>query len=340
MPSVLIFCYLMLLMVSSCQTTGPDKNVDVSGVTVDYRSIRFDRELFACDTNRLQETIDALRNKYPDFAAIYFNELTGFAKTDDQAVFLNSVRHFLSYKDYRALFDTVFLVYPDVKKQDAQLLDLFRHVRYYFPEKKLGTVYYFTTGLNFWSAVTVDSAVGVGLDMYLGKDYPYYASVQIPDYQIRRCEEEFIPVNVSRAIYQDMVPFEAEGKTLLDLMLQKGKELLFLEYTLPDANDELLMGYTPEQLQWCRDNEGMIWSYFAKQKLLYSTHWQDILRYVNDGPNSTGMPPESPGNIGSWIGWQLARKYLAEHPELKWNQFIFDQMPAQSVLQASKYKPH
>jgi len=339
LPALLIFCYLTALVMSGCSGSGTKKKVDVSAVEVPFKSIRFDRELLACDTNRLMQTVDSLGNRYPDFASVYFQELTGFAQGEDTVAFLRSLRHFLTYKDYRNLFDTVVKRFPDVKEQDRQLLALFRHIRHYFPEKKLGTVYYFITGLNFWSAVTVDSAVGVGLDMYLGKDYPFYPSVQLPDYQIARCEKEYIPVNVARAIYQDMSPFNAEGKTLLDLMLQRGKEQLFLEYTMPDASEELLMGYTPEQLQWCRDNEGMIWNYFAKEKLLYSTHWQDILRYVNDGPTSTGMPPESPGNIGTFIGWQLARTYLDKHPEAKWNDFVKDTRPAQRILEEAGYKP-
>lgn len=337
---VLIVCYLTLFGLTACKTNTVNKKVDLSAVKVDYKSIRFDKELYACDTNKLAMEVNALGNKYPDFASIYFNELTGFAKTNDNGLFINSVYHFLTYKDYRALFDTVFHQFPDVKAIDAELLDLFKHIKYYFPEKKLGTVYYFTTGLNFWSAVTVDSAVGIGLDMYLGKQYPFYASVQIPQYQIERCEREYIPVNAAKAIYEDMNEFNAEGKTLLDLMIIKGKEQLFLEYTMPDKKEELLIGYTPAQLKWCKDNEGMIWSYFAKQKLLYSTHWQQILRYVNDGPTSTGMPPESPGNIGTFIGWQIVRKYLEEHPEKKWTDLLADKTDSQILLREAAYKPH
>lgn len=337
-PFVLMVCYLTIGL-SSCMERSSKRKVDVSEVKVNFKSIRFDQELYACDTNNLEVSINQLGSKYPDFASVYFNELTGFAKTPDNEVFINSVHHFLTYKDYRALFDTVFARYPEVKDIDAEIEKLYKHIRYYFPKRPLGNVYYFTTGLNFWSAVTIDSSLGIGLDMHLGKEYPFYASVQIPDYQIERCEKEYIPVNAARSIYQDMIPFDASGKTLLDLMIEKGKEQLFLEYTLPDVKEELLMGYSPTQLQWCKDNEGMIWSYFAKQKLLYSTQWQEILRYVNDGPNSTGMPAESPGNIGSWIGWQLVRKYLDEHPEVKWNQFIYDKTDAQTILRESKYKP-
>ncbi|MBL7764757.1 MAG: hypothetical protein JNJ58_01585 [Chitinophagaceae bacterium] len=336
---LLIVCYLTACLWTSCTDTQPKRDIDVSGVPVKINSVRFDRELFACDTLQIENSVNALGNKYPDFASVYFNEITGFSQQGNDPVFYQSVRHFLTYKDYRALFDTVFKKYPDVKDIDAELKTLFQHVKYYFPDQHPGDVYYFISGLNFWSAVTIDSAVGVGLDMYLGKDYPFYASVQLPQYQIDRCEKQYIPVNVSRVIYENMKPFEPDGKTLLDMMIQKGKQMVFLEYTLPKADDALLMGYTPAQLKWCQDNEGMIWNYFSKQKLLYATHWQDIMRYVNDGPNSTGMPAESPGNIGSWIGWQIVRKYLSEHPEVNWNKMVLENKDAQQFLSASKYKP-
>lgn len=338
MPLVLIVCY-SLLYLAACNNPDNKHKVDVSKIDVDAKFIRFDKELFACDTNSLEVSVNQLGNKYPNFASVYFNELTGFSKSNTNSDLLLAVKHFLTYKDYRNLFDTVFAHYPNTRDIDESIKQLYKHIKYFFPQRPLGNVYYFTTGLNFWSAVTIDSLLGIGLDMYLGKDYPFYASVQIPDYQAVRCEKEYIPINAARSIYQDMIPFDANGKTLLDLMIAKGKEQLFLEYTLPNTKDELLIGYTPAQLQWCKENEGLIWSYFAKQKLLYSTQWQEILRYVNDGPNSTGMPPESPGNIGSWIGWQLVRSYLKEHSSVKWNDFIYDKTDAQTILRESKYKP-
>ncbi|MBK7762811.1 MAG: hypothetical protein IPI46_05480 [Bacteroidetes bacterium] len=335
----LMVCYLITLLFSGCSDDKQPKKVDVSKIPVKIQSIRWDQALFHCDTNALEKSVNALGNRYPDFASVYFTELTGFAKGNDQSVFFNSVRHFLTYKDYVDLYDTVQKHYPDVKEIDQELAQLFKHIKYYFPNKKLGDVYYFISGLNFWSAVTVDTAVGVGLDMFLGKDYPFYAAVQLPAYQAALCERKYIPVNVSRAIYEDMFPIVPDGKNLLELMLMKGREMLFMEYTLPETSDELLIGYTPEQLAWCKKNEAMIWNYFSTQKLLYSTNWQDILRYVNEGPTSTGMPPEAPGNIGTWLGWQIIRKYVKHYPDKKLPEVWKENPDAQGLIRDIKYRP-
>lgn len=324
---------------TSCDDKHAKKNINVDDVPIKIQSVRFDKKLFACDTNDIENAVNQLGNKYPDFASVYFNEVTGFAKTNDQQVFMNSVKHFLSYKDYRNLFDTVFNRFPDVTSIDKQLESVFKHVKYYFPKEKLGSIYYFISGLNQWSAITVDTIVGVGLDMHLGKNFPFYESVQLPYYQIQKCEPEYIPVNVSKVIYENMFPLNPASKSLLELMIDKGKQLYFMEHVMPNEKDELLIGYTPAQLKWCQENEGMIWNYFAKQNLLYSTQWQEILRYVNDGPNSTGMPPESPGNIGSWIGWQLIRTYASKHAEKTLPQILSEKISGQKLLQESGYRP-
>jgi len=335
---VLMVCYL-LAVYTSCNNAASKKNIAVSNVHINYKAIRFDSLLFACDTNHIAVSVNELGNQYPDFAAVYFNEMTGFSKGNDTALFNQSVRHFLTYKDYKGLNDTVHKHFPNTIELDKQLESVFKHINYYFPKEKYGTVYYFISGLNSWSAVTVDTLVGVGLDMYLGASYPFYHSVQLPAYQIERCEKEYIPVNVSKAIYENMVPFDASGKTLLDLMISKGKQQVFAEYTNPAIKDEVLMGYQPAQLKWVQNNEAMVWNYFAEKKLLYSTQWQEMMRYVTDGPTSTGMPAESPGNIGTFIGWQIVRKYIENHPEEKLADILTSKTDSQSFLRESGYKP-
>ena len=335
---VLMVCYLITVC-ASCNNPASKKIIEVSNIKMNYQSIRFDSLLFACDTNDIASSVNKLGNQYPDFASVYFNEMTGFSKGNDTALFNQSVRHFLTYKDFRGLNDTVQKKFPNTIEIDKQLETVFKHVAFYFPKEKYGTVYYFTSGLNSWSAVTVDTLVGVGLDMYLGANYPFYNSVQLPAYQIERCEKEYIPVNVSKAIYENIVPFDASGKTLLDLMISKGKQQVFAEYTNPTIKDEILIGYKTAQLKWAQNNEAMAWNYFAEKKLLYSTQWQEMMRYVTDGPTSTGMPAESPGNIGTYIGWQIVRKYIENHPEEKLADILTSKTDGQSFLRESGYKP-
>lgn len=338
-PNVLRVCYLFLVLVMAACQQKPAKKVDVSDIKINFKKVDYYKELYTIDTLNIESGVNSLGNKYPDFSSVFFNELTGFNANNDQEIFLRSVHHFLTYKDYRNLYDTVLKKFPDTQKTDKELESLFKHIAYYYPEEKWGTVYYFISGLNQWSAITVDTLLGIGLDMHLGKDYPYYVSVGLPLYQIEDCEPQFISVNASKTIFKNKFPFTIDNKNLLQMMIYNGLMMTFAEYTLPDASDELLMGYTPQQMKWCRENERMIWSYFKKQNLLYSTNLQQVLRYTMDGPSSTGMPQESPGNIGTWIGWQIVRKYLDENPDEKWPSLPRKKLDAQVFLSKAKYKP-
>lgn len=337
LPSLLMVCYFWGSLMGC--SSNASKEVDVSGVSVPYSTIRYDAILQTCDTTRTIPWLDSVRNMHPDFTDIYFQEMAGFVNRDDSNGVAKGMNYFLRQPDYVALQDTVNKHFPNTEKIDKDLKQLFQYVRYYYPKTKYSKVYYFVSGLNQWSAVTVDTLIGVGLDMYLGKDYPFYASVQLADYQTARCIPEYIPVNVAQVIAEDMFPIKPENKTLLDLMLLKGKQQLFLEYVLPQADEEKRYGYKPEQLKWCKENEAMVWHYFAKRNLLYSTQWQEMMRYVNDGPYSTGMPLESPGNIGTWVGHQIIKAYMKKHPEKTFVDVMQLTMDSQTFLRESGYKP-
>jgi len=200
-------------------------------------------------------------------------------------------------------------------------------------------IVYFVSGLNNWSVVTVDTAiVGIGLDMYLGEGYPFYKSVGIADYMTRQFRPEAVPVNVFKALYEDGHPFVAENRDLLDMMVQRGKEQYYLSKIIPFIPEATRLGFTEAQLDWCKGNEALIYNFFVKGGFLYEKNWAKILRYVKDAPEATGMPKESPGNVGTWLGLQIVRSYVAKHPDMKM-EALFAQADAPAILQGGQYKP-
>ncbi len=330
---------LVAVTISACNGSKAKKAPDVSGVDVTLQTSRFDRAFAKIDTNNIMGGLQQLHTQYPEFLNFYTDTLMhwGSIYHPDEA-FRNSVHHFLTYKDYTGLYDTVQKHFPDTKKIDAELTQGFKYMKHYYPAYKVPKVIYFVSGLNYWSAVSYESVMAIGLDMYLGKDYPFYASVQIPDYMTSRLEPAYVPVNVFKVIQQDYYPFSAEGQTLLDMMLQKGKQLYFLDLMLPQTEDSIKIGYSSQQIAWCHANEAQSWNFFIEQKMIYDTDWQKILRYVNDGPSSTGMPQESPGNIGSWLGWQIVRRYMEKNPNTTIEQ-LMKQTDGMAFLKDSGYKP-
>ena len=333
---------LLPFLLGSCG--GGEKIPDVSNIQVEIQSRRLDRDLAALDTNKLVEGLRTLKGKYPDFLDFYLDTLMGFGVKGNyadtsQAIQLG-LRGFLTQKDYKGVFDTVAKHFPDTKKEEAALVKGFQFMKYYYPDYRVPKVVYLVTGLANWGAFTFGSGtVGIGLDMFLGANYPFYKSVDLPDYMGRHFSPAYMPVAVFSAIYQDRYPFVMESRNLLDMIIQKGKEQYFVSKMLPYAPDSVRLAYTQKQIDWCKHNEAEVYNFFIRENLFYSKDWQRILRYVNEGPNSTGMPPQSPGNIGSWLGLQIVRSYMQKHPEMTLPQLLSQHEEPQVFLEESKYKP-
>ena len=82
-----------------------------------------------------------------------------------------------------------------------------------------------------------------------------------------------------------------------------------------------------------------MWRYFIEKKLLYDTDQKLIPRFINPAPFSKfylEIDNESPGRVGSWIGWQIVRSFM-ENNEVSLEQLL--QMDAKEIFERSKYKP-
>lgn len=335
---ILIICYSIICFFNACSDKNTKQKLNTEHIKLNINSVRYDHAIYSMNKKNVIASLDSLGTIYPDFTNIYIKRLIGF-DTEDPILFEKNLLHFLSYKDYVNLYDSIQKKFPDVKSLDKELTEVLKNVKYYFPEENFKEIYYFTSGLNNWNAITMDNAIGVGLDMFLGKDYPFYAAIQLPDYDIQNRIPEQIPIQVAKAIFEAKYPPKFEGSTLLDMMIYKGKELYFVENVCRDAKDYQVIAYPEEKEIWCKKNESMIFNFFLRKNILYETTWQISMPYVNAGPNTAGMPPESPGNIGSWLGWQLVRNYMRQNSKTEMKDLLNLKIPAQEFLRKSKYKP-
>jgi uncharacterized protein YjaZ len=91
-------------------------------------------------------------------------------------------------------------------------------------------------------------------------------------------------------------------------------------------------------LDWCKNNEGLIWSYIVRNEDLNSLNPTTIQTYIGEGPFTQGFSQElSPGNIGQWIGWQIVKKFAAKNSGMKPEDVM--KAEAKKILDDAKYKP-
>jgi hypothetical protein len=183
--------------------------------------------------------------------------------------------------------------------------------------------------------IYADSLLIISLELYLGKGHKFY---QFPNYLKQNFEEkQIIPDVVSSFSLNKIAPIT--DKTLLSQMIYFGKQLYLKDLLIPDYSDADKMGYTPEQLKWCEENESYMWRYFLEREMLYSNDSKLGNRFVNPAPFSKfylEIDNESPGRVGAWMGWQIVRSY-AKNNDVPIEELL--KMNAKEIFEKSKYKP-
>ncbi len=326
----------MCLLITSCGTDSG--KVDISAVNVSLEMKHFEQDLFSADTNRLDQSLVQLKNKYGNFFDLFAFRITSLGSSDS-IVMQNKFRQFITDTNFIAVYKDIQKEFGDAEPLKAQLTEAFRYYHYYFPNKIIPEVITLLSAFSF--PIVADSThLGIGLDMYLGSGYRYYSTIEppLPLYLRSKMTKEYVAIDALRGWLQsDYMVDESQAK-MLEMMVSQGKIIYALDLLFPDSPDSLKIAYSSSQLNWCRENETKVWSFFIDQQLLFSTDPNLLMKYVNDAPTTNGFPKESPGNIGQFIGWGIVNAYMKNHSEISLSQ-LMDEKDLQKIFRESKYKP-
>ena len=329
---------LLFLFFIGCKSGK--KKPDVSNIPVTVHIERFDQAFFAIDTNQLSQGLLELARQYPYFLNDFAVNILGTSPlSDTSALAFFACRRFIS--SYMPIKDSLDMKFNHVQSIEKSLQKGFQYIRYYFPGYKLPPkVVAFIGPFDAPSVALTQYTLAIGLQLYAGKQFPFYLSAQgqelFPLYISRRFEPQYLVPNCIKSLAGDLFPDQSQGKPLIEQMIEKGKNWWLIEQFMPETADSLITGFTQKQISWCYSNEGQIWNFFLEQNL-FSPDPDLIKNYIGDAPNTQGMPDVSPGNIGQWVGWQIVRKYASLHPDFTPEQLM--KTPARSIFDETKYKP-
>jgi len=290
---------------------------------------RYEKALFRLDTKHLREGMASL---YPEYAYFLGNQW-------QDTMNILRIFNFLNDPNIRELYDLTIKKYPDVSFLEKDLTDAFNRFRQAYPEKPAPHVFTYVSGLDIDNPVYYsDTAMAIGLDIFLGKDELAYPKAGIPKYKSERFTSEHILPQCMLAVSDNLVRVDEKRNTLLVQMIMAGKALYFLDVTLPDVKDEFKIGYTPGQLEWSRENESKIWAFIIEHQLLFSSDPQGVTKMMTDAPFTAGFAAESPGRLGAYMGWKIVRTYMKEADNVTLKQLMED-TDAQKILKVSRFKP-
>ncbi|MGZ3754480.1 MAG: gliding motility lipoprotein GldB [Mucilaginibacter sp.] len=340
--------YLIFLIGTLFAACSHNKKVDVSNIPIDVRIDRFDHDFDAMRTQPMATQAINLQKKYGVFYHDFIDLILQTRNSDDTAYFktLNQVftQNLNGRHPYLDLKHDVDSVYPgNMDKQNDELTDAFRRIKYYYPKATLPVkVYAYFSGFQAQTSLG-NNYIGIGLDMFLGANSKFYPALTelFPHYVSRRFTPDNIAPRVAEAIIREnLFPESDNDKSLLSKMVYNGKIMYFMDLVLPDVPDSTKIGYTTKQLKWATDFKADIWGYFLEQNLLYESDFNRIQMYLNEAPFTPGIGEknESAPRLGIWTGWQIIKAYMDKHPDVTIAQLMAEQ-DAQKILNESKYRP-
>ncbi len=312
------YLFILGFILMGCSTKEKD-TPDLSSVNVYTEVHRFDQAFYNSSAEGLQE----LKMKYPYLFPVQYADTAWVNKMND--------------KDELELFAETEKLYHDFKAQEAEISDLFKHIKYHYPGFKEPKVLTVITNVDQDNKVILaDSLLFISLDLYLGKDHPFYAD--FPNYIKRKNTKDHIIVDVADAFAVKLVPPSGD-RSFVARMIQSGKRLFLLEQLLGGKPETEILGYEKEQILWAEENEAEIWKFFIENDLLFSNDQALSERFIDEAPFSKfylANDQDSPGGIGGWVGLQMVKNFM-EIENVGLLEML--QTPNEEIFKKSKYKP-
>ena len=333
----LAFVFLLNICFCCCNNKNEP---DLSSIKINIKTERFEKDFFLMDSTRLAMAYPELLKKHPLFAENFLVTILNANPLWGGDTLQKYLQGFSA--SYRPVFDSTKLIFADFSKYKKDIETGLRHVKYYFPSYPIPSkIITYIGPMDGYGDILDKDAIIVGLQHHLGKNFSLYKTTWVqetyPAYITSRFEPDYISINAMKNIVNDMYSEKTEDKTLVLQMIEKGKGLYLLQKLLPGEKEFKLIGYTEKQLKDSYEHEAVIWDLFVQNNFLQTIDNNIIKNYIGEGPSTQELGEGSPGNIGSFAGWQIVKKFALRNPELSPQKIM--QMDDEKIFAEARYKP-
>jgi hypothetical protein len=340
------YFYLMILAVLFMSCNEQKDIAIVKGQMVESEIFRTEKLLFASNQpDSIFKALDSLKKTHPSFFNLYFREVFPVSNSINPDTITPALQHYLAFKENRALVDLVIKEFPEDKTLKEALDNALSLYKFYFPNASIPRIYTFISNYNFQAFIFQDEngedAVAIGLDMFLHPKQRYKMldpnNPVFSDYITKTWTRDYITRKVLEVCITDKHP-QSEQTNLLDYMIYHGKLMHAFSMLLPEQHDTVITEYSAKELKWCEQNEKQMWSFFLEKNLFFKPLDAQSSKYVFQSPDSPGMPPESPGRTGNYIGWKIVDRFMRKNKNITIDS-LFKMQDSRMILEQSKYKP-
>lgn len=313
-PRCFILCF-SIIAIAAC--TEQRFDADISAVQYEARFLRLDREVFAIDAEAPLPRYNALKSAHPTAFGDYVEDIMRVGNVDNPMT-ASLLMRFTTEPNWRGLQEHVASTFPDLSQQEAELGRALKRYAVLFGKDDLPKLVAYNSGFNV-GIYPADDWLGVGLEWYAGADNRFVKQLPpdlFPQYKRDKMQPEYLVPNALRGFVLYAHRDLADEESLLAELVFAGKAA-YTTAALLELNDaQRVLNFSDAQMTWCRKNEYDIWKSLVERDLIFSEDLMEINKLMNDGPFTPGMPPESPGGVGKWIGYRMVKQYVDKNPDL------------------------
>lgn len=324
--TTLLLIFVFLLVTSCNQDRKQNTQTEFDGVQIH----RYEQALFAIPADSLEEGLHRISDTYRIFIGDNYRS----------AAALMQMRSYLSDEGVKTAFEASQKQFYDLSSLEKQLTSIFNTIQKENPGWKKPAVYTYISGYDIHSGIFMaDTSLVIPIDNYLGENYPDYRKAGIPSYLTSKMTYAMLLPDIVKAIAYIQYPYNSSGQSLVSQMISAGKVLYFAKHYLPDYDPAMVYGYSKPHLEWLNNNEKEIWTFLLQANLLFNTDKTLTSKLMMDAPFTPGLPRESPGMIGHWIGYQIVSSWMNKNSSTSINQLML-MNDHHKLFNESGYKPY
>lgn len=325
----IILLISVLLFTSGC--TNKIKSDNVQSLNTTDNIIRFDKDFYAYLLNPSKRGSNSLIEKYPSLLPAVGLTTINLNMNENQDNFFAAMVDYFDHPMLLGVYKDAITKFNDASAYEKQRTTTEQLIVAQLPNKKLPSMAFHVSGFKE-NVIVLKDTISISIDKYLGRDYEIYQSYFF-GYQLQQMQPQMLIRDYLKAwILSDNLIVEEKEADLLSAMIKEGKVLYILSSLLPDYADYDLIGYTKEQLEQAKSDEGNMWQTIVKQSHLFSTDYTLIAKYTDEdfAADKTSV------KFCRWIGWQIVSQYAK-----KTNATLTDilKTDARTILKNSRYNP-
>lgn len=316
--------------------------MDIDTNSVELKPIEFkrlDKDVFSLTETNISKKIPGLEKKYPHFFNRYMSSIVNNGGKYD-SIYSQILLRFVNNEDIKTAYQDLLKEYSDndIELMAESLTEVLKRFKIYFPKRKVPKQFVtFMSGFQY-NVVYVDSTLGIGLDMYLGSNHPFYSMMQLPKFRMRTMNKSYALSDAVRGWIISEFDNTDPVSNLLNHMLFYGKIFYTCDVLMPEVQDSVKFGYTSAQTAYCERYENKLWGFFVKDNKLYENDLKLVSEFTSDGPFTRAISKECPPRIAMWLGRQIVKSYM-EHNSGVTMEELMNERDSQKILAKSKYKP-